>query len=409
MIIEADGALIQRIKPHQQADDGGLATAGVTYQRQHLARASGKAHLAQHLLLAIVGEAHLVKADQPLQGLGLAIRALPRLVEQGKYPLPGYHGLLQLVELVGHLDQRLYHAPQIADEGIEYPHLDGPTGTQALAGKQGQQADQHHHVEQIDKGAQQYAIDLEAPEARRPVLLIHLGKSVGKVALLHHGLNDRHSLQRLIEAAVDVGEQAASRPHHGHAQFLVEPHHSRHCRQQAGAHQHQPHIQQGHGDKDAAQQHHFLYQQADHLHIEVHDGLCVIGDAGNKRAGAMLVKVAGRQPDGGGKHLLAQGLHHSLGDAVETQGLQIETRRREHLQAKIPSRDGSNGGPHQLARCQIVIDEQLDEQRAGHFGTGRQQQADSGLNQPARITGAISEQAFDRWIHRLSSTSCSSR
>ena len=404
MIIEADAALIQRIEAHQQADDGGLAAAGVTHQRQHLAGTGGKAHLLQHRLLAIVGEAHPLEADPPLQRRALPLRALPGFVQQGKDSLPRHHGLLQLVELVGHLDEGLDHSPQIADEGVEHPHLDGAARAQPLVGKQRQQADEHHHVEEIDEGAQQYAVDLEALDPGLPVLLVHLGKGIGEVALLHHGLNDRHPLQGLVEPAVDVGEQAAGRPHHGYAQFLVEPHHGPHRRQQGGAHQHQAQIQQRHGDEDAAQEHHFLHQQPNHLHIEVHDRLGVVGDAGDEGARAMLVEIAGRQPDGGGKHLLAKGLHHCLGDAVEAQGLQVKTRRREHLKAEITGGKSGDVGPHQLARRQIVVDEEFDEQGPGHFGAGGQQQADARLHQPAGIAGAIGEQPFDGRVHRLASS-----
>ncbi|MNQ84422.1 hypothetical protein D3C85_995490 [compost metagenome] len=376
----------------------------MAHQRQHLAGTGGKAHLLQHRLLAIVGEAHPLEADPPLQRRALPLRALPGFVQQGKDSLPRHHGLLQLVELVGHLDEGLDHSPQIADEGVEHPHLDGAACAQPLVGKQGEQADEHHHVEEIDEGAQQYAVDLEALDPGLPVLLVHLGKGIGEVVLLHHGLNDRHPLQGLVEPAVDVGEQAAGRPHHGYAQFLVEPHHGPHRRQQGGAHQHQAQIQQRHGDEDAAQEHHFLHQQPYHLDIEVHDRLCVVGDAGDEGARAVLVEIAGRQPDGGGKHLLAKALHHRLGDAVEAQGLQVETRRREHLQAEITGGKGGDVGPHQLARRQIVVDEEFDEQGPGHFGAGGQQQADARLHQPAGIAGAIGEQPFDGRVHRLASS-----
>lgn len=232
------------------------------------------------------------------------------------------------------------------------------------------------------------------------MILVDPGEGVGEVALLHHGLDDRHPLKRLVEAAVDVGKQAASRPHHGHAQALVEPHHGPHRRQQRGAHQHQAQIQQRHGEEDATQEHHLLHQEPDHLHIEVHDRLGVVGDAGDKRAGAMLVEVAGRQPDGGGEHLLTKSLHHRLGDAVEAQGLQVETRGREYLQAEIARRDGGDDAPLQPAWRQVVVDEELDEQGARHLGTGGQQQADARLGQPGGVTGAIGQQAFDRRVHR---------
>ncbi|MNF91757.1 hypothetical protein D3C84_743690 [compost metagenome] len=118
----------------------------------------------------------------------------------------------------------------------------------------------------------------------------------------------------------------------------------------------------------------------------------------------MLVEIAGRQPDGGGKHLLAKGLHHRLGDAVEAQGLQVKTRRREHLKAEITGGKSGDVGPHQLARRQIVVDEEFDEQGPGHFGAGGQQQADARLHQPAGIAGAIGEQPFDGRVHRLASS-----
>ncbi|MNQ84431.1 hypothetical protein D3C85_995580 [compost metagenome] len=376
----------------------------MAHQRQHLAGTGVEAHLPQHGLLTIVGEAHPIEADPPLQCGALPPGALAGLVEQGKHPLPRHHGLLQLVELVGHLDERLYHPSQIADEGVEHPHLDGAIGAQPFLGKERKQADEHHHVEQIDERTQQYAVDLEALEPRRPVLLVDVGEGVGEMALLHHGLDHRHALQRLVEPAVDIGQQAAGRPHHRHAQALVEPHHGAHRRQQGRAHQHQPQIQQRHGDEDAAQEHHLLHQEPYHLHIEVHDRLGVVGDAGDEGARAMLVEIAGRQPDGGGKHLLAQGLHHRLGDAVEAQGLQVETGGRQQLQTEITRPERRDGRPHQLARCQVVIDEQLDQQRSRHLGAGGQQQTDARLDQPAGVASAIGQQAFNGWIHRLASS-----
>jgi hypothetical protein len=62
---------------------------------------------------------------------------------------------------------------------------------------------------------------------------------------------------------------------------------------------------------------------------------------GDEGARAVLVEIAGRQADGGGEHLLAQTLHHRLGDAVEAQGLQVEAGRRQHLQPQIT---GGKGG-----------------------------------------------------------------
>ncbi len=271
-------------------------------------------------------------------------------------------------------------------------------------GKQGQQTDEHHHVEEIDEGAQQDAVDLEALDPRLPVLLVHPRKSNGEVALLYHGLDHRHPLQRLVETAVDVGEQGSGRPHHGHAQFLVEPHHGPHRRQQGGAHQHQVKVQQRHGEQDAAQEHHFLHQEPYHLDIEVHDRLGVVGDAGDEGARAVLVEIAGRQADGGGEHLLAQTLHHRLGDAVEAQGLQVEAGRRQHLQPQITGGKGGDDAPLQPARRQVVIDEELDEQGTRHLGAGGEQQADARLHQPAGVAGAVGEQPFDGWIHRLASS-----
>ena len=130
--------------------------------------------VVQHGAPRLVGEVEVLDRDVAAAHAPLVAghRRL-RLGQQRLHARGADQGLLQLRELHRDLDQRLHHARDVADEGIQ--HADLRRAQRAAAGAQPEHA-QHHgqqqHVEEVQHRPQQPGVGAQLAPARAVVRLV---------------------------------------------------------------------------------------------------------------------------------------------------------------------------------------------------------------------------------------------
>ena len=119
--VDRDAALLHVVKPRQQADKRRLAGAAPPDDPHHLARMHVERHVAEHRLVAVVAERHVLKTDRAADVLPghrlLRLRDQGRRVEQFQHPLAARKKARQPGGKVRQRPQGRVEHRQVGEEG----------------------------------------------------------------------------------------------------------------------------------------------------------------------------------------------------------------------------------------------------------------------------------------------------
>jgi hypothetical protein len=218
------------VEAEQQVDDRRLPRPGVSDEGHRLTRPRREAHAAQHPRRSIapltVVEPYVLERDRdPLVGLKRArVRVRQHLrrrragglrVEQQEDPLRRGHRLLQRVELVGQVLQRLVESPQELEERRHHAHAQradaDAVGTRHEQDGQRERSEEldRRKVERIDRDRTQMRVEMPSVQRLEPASF---------VLLAAEQLHDAHAGDPLLQRRVDFRQPRADVPiRHPHA------------------------------------------------------------------------------------------------------------------------------------------------------------------------------------------------
>ena len=147
MAVDADGAAVHVIEPHEQLDHGRLAGAGRTDDGDLLAFLHFRGEVIDDRFVGIISEIHMVKFHISVQAFhGHRIRhglVLFLFIQELEDALGRSRRELKHIGDLGHLLDRLGEVAHILDKGLDVPHLDG------LPDRQESAKDRHAYVSEV--------------------------------------------------------------------------------------------------------------------------------------------------------------------------------------------------------------------------------------------------------------------